>query len=133
MLFEFCKNYLCFMFSRFFAFILLVSHMNAAMWLPQVEEQDVFLNGQQVDDINSLIEYIEQEVLNIPDSSPEDEDDDKAQHFGLVKFENESCEVKFRFLQLGWPIFTTKQKCFVYTDGKPGLVHHDIIVPPPKA
>jgi hypothetical protein len=121
------------MFSRFFAFILLVSHMNASMWLPQVEEQDVFLNGQQVDDINSLIEYIEQEVLNIPDSSPEDEDDDKARHFGLVKFENESCEVKFRFLQLVRPIFTKKQKCFVYTDGKPVLVHHDIIVPPPKA
>ena len=121
------------MFSRFFAFILLVSHMNASMWLPQVEEQDVYLNGKQADDINSVIEYIEQEVLNIPDCTPEDEDDDKAQHFGLMKFENESCEVKFRCLQLVRPIFTKGQKCYVYTHGKIALVHHDIIIPPPKA
>jgi len=106
--------------------------MNASMWLPQVEEQDVYLDGKQVDDINSVIEYIEQEVLNIPDSTPEDEDDDNAQHFGLVKFDNQSCEVKFRYLQLVKPIFTKVQKCYLYTDGMPALVHGDIIIPPPK-
>jgi hypothetical protein len=40
--------------KKLLAFILLLSHMNTSMFLPQVPEDDIYDgNGNQVDDINS--------------------------------------------------------------------------------
>lgn len=70
--------------KKVFAFILLLCHMNASMFLPQVPEDDVYdSNGVQVDDVNSVIEYIE--VAMGYDTTPDDEDDDSGQNLHLVK------------------------------------------------
>lgn len=51
------------------------------MLLPQVAEDDVFMNGNYVDDINSVAEYVQQNLLQFDDETPEDEDDDNGQNF----------------------------------------------------
>jgi len=70
--------------KKVFAFILLLCHMNASMFLPQVPEDDVYdKNGQQLDDVNSVVEYIE--VALGYDKTADDEDDDSGQNLHLVK------------------------------------------------
>src|SRR5215210_1991943 len=91
-------DYLCYMSKKLLAFIFLLSHINSTMLLPQVVETDVFRNGRQVDDINTIVEYIQQEILDITDDSPEDEDDDNGCDFKSFKFGDESCAPRFRFL-----------------------------------
>ena len=72
--------------KKIFAFILLVCHMNTSMFLPQVAEDDQFdTHGIQIDDINSVSEYIDQIVLGHVDKTPEDEDNDNGQNFHVVK------------------------------------------------
>jgi hypothetical protein len=56
------------------------------MFLPQTAEQDIYdANGQQIDDVNSVIEYIA--VTLGYDHTPDDEDDDNGQNFHIVKFD----------------------------------------------
>jgi hypothetical protein len=58
--------------------------MNTSMFLPQVQEDDVYdNNGVQADDVNSVVEYIE--VALGYDKTSDDEDDDNGQNFHLVK------------------------------------------------
>lgn len=60
--------------------------MNGSMLLPQVAEEDVFVaNGVEIDDINSVTEYIDQVILGNEDDTPEDEDNDNGQQFHLTK------------------------------------------------
>ena len=70
--------------KKVFAFFLLLCHMNGSMFLPQVEEEDVYdANGQQLDDINSIAELISVELGY--DKTPDDEDTDTGQNFHYVK------------------------------------------------
>jgi len=70
--------------KKVFAFILLLSHMNTSMFLPQVQEEDLYdANGQQVDDINSIVELVSVELGY--DKNADDEDDDSGQNFHIVK------------------------------------------------
>ena len=72
--------------KKIVAFILLLCHMNTSMFLPQMDEEDVYIaSGQQVDDINSVVEYVDQVMLGHKDDTPEDEDDDSGQNFLLVE------------------------------------------------
>ena len=51
-----------------------------------MEETDSFdANGMPTDDINSLVEYIDQVMLNNIDDTPEDEDDDYARNYSPVQ------------------------------------------------
>ena len=68
------------------AFIFLLLHINFSMFIPQMEETDSFdANGMPTDDINSLVEYIDQVMLNNIDDTPEDEDDDYARNYSPVQ------------------------------------------------
>ncbi len=70
--------------KKLFAVILLICHVNTSMFLPQVQEQDVYNNqGKQVDDINSIVELINVELGY--DTTADDEDSDNGQNFHLVK------------------------------------------------
>ena len=70
------------------AFLVLLSHMNFTMFIPQVDEIDhCNAQGKQEDDINSLYEYIDQIVLGNQDDTPEDEDDDQSRTFNLSKID----------------------------------------------
>ena len=103
------------------------------MLLPQVEERDVCYYGNQVDDINTLVEYIQQEVLDMPDDTPEDEDDDKGQDFWAARSGNDLYEQKIKLIQVNAP---EKENVNVYFDNKPektSVINFDTLTPPPKA
>lgn len=106
--------------------------MNNSMFLPQVAEDDQYdAQGRQIDDINSLAEYINQVILGNHDDTPEDEDDDDGQNFHLVK------TTEYRYYQL----FTeTQQDKFVvevpqtfieFVQSPVENIYFDIITPPP--
>jgi hypothetical protein len=103
------------------------------MFLPQVAELDIYLDGQQVDDINSTLELIEQQVLQIPDNSPEDEDGDNGQNLNLAGFAFEAQEVNFQ--QSGLRNFSTNTVNEFLDRSKIKLIIRtlDIPLPPPKA
>ena len=87
------------MLRKVLAFILLISHMNTSMFLPQVVEQDAFdSTGQQINDINSVWEFVDEEILG-NDSAPFDEDDDNGQNFHLVKIVDYSYTPHFTEVQ----------------------------------
>jgi hypothetical protein len=73
------------------AFIMLLLHMNFFMFLPQCEETDYYdANGQQADDINSVVEYVR--VVLGYDKTADDEDDDSGNNFTITK----SCDYFFQ-------------------------------------
>ena len=69
-----------FMFKSFFAFILLISHMNFSMFIAQVDEVDTYdKNGRQQEDINSMMQYIAL-VCHLKHKPLPDTDDDNASY-----------------------------------------------------
>jgi hypothetical protein len=118
---------------KYLAILILISHMNFFMFIPQMEEVDQFdKNGCQVDDINSLYEFIDQVVLGNTDNTPEDEDDDQPRFFHLVKVGD---------FTIGQSIALVKRPEFSSNDntnypfflsGKIPLVFAEILLPPPK-
>jgi dTDP-4-dehydrorhamnose reductase len=123
------------MVRKLMAFILLVSHLNTSMFIPQMAEVDVYdSNGAQVDDINTLVEYIDQEVLGHPDSTPEDEDDDTERTYHVVK----SIEFSWHpFVQEIQTKVALKEEAATefadYSTNKPAPGFTNIFIPPPKA
>jgi hypothetical protein len=107
--------------------------MNFSMFLPQMAEQDTYgANGQQTDDINSLVEYIDQVVLGNHDDTPEDEDNDEGQNFQIAKsvdyfFKQQSYIIDQPFTLVVTPIYSD------YIHTKLSAVSFDIITPPPEA
>ena len=121
------------MFKKLAAFLLLLSHINSSMLLPQADELDVYANGQQTDDINTVVEYIQQEVLDIPDETPEDEDDDKGQNLISWKWGDEAFQQVFTQIQVDHPQSDNFGKDFPVYKEKEFLISYDITTPPPKA
>ncbi len=112
------------------AFILLISHMNTSMFLPQVQEDDVYdANGQQVDDINSIVELINVELGY--DKTADDEDDDTGQNFHLVK--NIEYSFQQQFSEIERIDFTEIKKKAVTKYKMPAIktLAYDILTPPP--
>lgn len=116
---------------KVFSFILLLCHINASMFLPQVAEDDVVNSkGQYKDDINSISEYIC--VVLGYDHTADDEDDDSGQNFHLVN----ACDY---FFQQEIVLIETKYSNPVnytyagYRQRKFSNPFYDIIAPPPKA
>ncbi|MEO9145339.1 MAG: hypothetical protein ABI237_07245 [Ginsengibacter sp.] len=115
---------------RLLAFILLISHMNTSMFLPQAPEVDVYdTNGNQLDDITSIVELVRVQLGY--DHHADDENDDSGQNFHIVNF----YEYTFQ------PFFTEeknetlleKETRFHNLDESKTLsISYDILVPPPK-
>ena len=108
--------------------------MNTSMFLPQVAEDDQFdASGVQVDDINSVSEYINQIVLGNEDKTPEDEDSDNGQNFHVVKIADYHFTQQFISIdQL--PFEEIKQHDF--SEFKLSITpspSFDILTPPPEA
>lgn len=118
--------------KKLFAVILLLCHMNASMFLPQVGEDDVFdKNGAQADDINSVVEFFQ--VQFGYDHTSDDEDSDSGQNFHLVKV------FDYNFDQVPVIIIThdfSENKKLEFADYcTPALTFpcFDILTPPPNA
>ncbi|HEY8659792.1 MAG TPA: hypothetical protein VIL78_12200 [Hanamia sp.] len=116
--------------KRLLAFILLISHMNTSMFLPQVPEDDIYdANGNQVDDINSVVEFV---MVKIGlDHHADDEDDDSGQNLHIVTgfqytFEPFFTEIHKEYSQKDTNLFLE------YSHSKITSISYDIIVPPPK-
>lgn len=118
--------------KRCYAIILLILHINFTMLIPQtneIEEHD--FNGRQSDDINSLVEYVDQEILENIDYTPEDEDDDKARNYGCVQFEYFNL---FSTEAVTNHSFRSLRTTFAeQTGAKIPSISFDIAAPPPKA
>lgn len=64
------------------AYILLFVHVSTSLFIPVVDEKDVYdVCGRQIDDINTFFEYVDQVILGHTDLTPEDEDDDQPHYF----------------------------------------------------
>ena len=118
--------------KRVLAFILLLCHMNGSMFLPQMPEDDVYdKSGNQLDDINSILEYVRVELGY--DKTADDEDDDSGQNFHLVNAVDYYYEQKEVILQLTPFSILNNQVYSEYLNTKISSVSFDIITPPPEA
>lgn len=118
--------------KKAFTFLLLLCHINASMFLPQVAEDDTYNDkGQFKDDINSVAEFIC--VVLGYDHTADDEDDDSGQNFHLVNatdyfYQQEikisECQKFTHPVAHCYPGFTSRR-----------LSHpcYDIVAPPPKS
>lgn len=113
---------------RIFAFILLVSHMNTSMLLPQVPMEDVYDEyGVQLDDITSIVELA---MVKLGfDNYPDDEDDDSGQNFYVPHF-----EYAFEILSVDSDrkfLITINNNFFDNSQEKISNMAYDVLVPPP--
>jgi hypothetical protein len=72
---------------RVFAAILLLLHINFSMFIPQLDELDVYdPTGLQLHDVNSLSEYISSSLSSKKNHyTKKDGDDDNARYFQLFR------------------------------------------------
>jgi hypothetical protein len=111
------------------ALILLLSHVNFAMFIAQVDEVDMVDHaGRQQEDINSFIQYIGQ-VFHIKHKPLKDGDDDNARYFHASKFEDYIfCQGEI--LKKYFFVATKFPPCI---EEKINSIYLDIQGPPPKA
>lgn len=106
--------------------------MNISMFLPQVPESDVYdEQGNQVDDINSVVEFVLVK-LGI-DHHADDEDDDSGQNLHLVKVAEYCFEPVVTTLNFNNAFEIKPALYIVYKETKTPSVSFDIIIPPPKS
>jgi hypothetical protein len=115
--------------KRFLAFILILSHMNTSMFLPQVPEQDVYdANGSQLDDITSIVELVRVKLGY--DHRADDENDDSGQNFHIVNvsytIETPANQIKKEFA------INNSNNFHDLIESKIPSVCCDILIPPPK-
>lgn len=118
--------------KKVLAFLVLLSHMNTSMFLPQIPEIDAFdRNGKKIDDVNSVLEYIG--VLAGLDNVADDEDDDTGQVFHITKADvyDLSQPVSIR-VQEKKPREQKTRRFAEYRSCKIKTVSFDIITPPPE-
>jgi hypothetical protein len=101
------------------------------MFVAQVDEVDAFdKNGQQKEDVNSLVEYLAN-AFHIKHKPLKDSDDDNARYFHASKFDD------YNFSQLGIIKKYQFALCKVifpsYSEELTSSVFLDKHIPPPKA
>lgn len=106
--------------------------MNTSMFLPQGAEVDQYDgNGQQIDDINSMVEFIT--VSLGYDHTADDEDDDSGQNFHIVKAFDYNFEQPFSLLQHNIVSKESSNEFPGYIMAGIKAVCFDVITPPPEA
>lgn len=114
----------------YIAFILLLLHVNSSMLLPQAPMQDVFdANGNQADDISSILELIRVDLGF--DHHSDDENNDNGQNFHITH-----CEYTIKSIQQDSNHQPIKEETNHFVDHLVqnfSLIFYDILVPPPKA
>jgi hypothetical protein len=122
------------MLRKFVILIVTLVHINGSMFLPQVTEVDVYnAQGQQEDDINTVIEYIDELISDNHRSNPVDEDNDQGQNFHLVKIVDYYFENDFSSLKHKPVTAAAKNKFSILPEEKIFPVTLEIPAPPPKA
>ncbi|MFT3705167.1 MAG: hypothetical protein QM802_22560 [Agriterribacter sp.] len=114
-------------------FVMLV-HVNGSMLMPQVAETDIYdKNGRQIDDINSVVEYIDEVVMGNKGDTPLDEDNDDGQNLHIVKTFDYDFDISFLIIKKKPTSTSSKKQFFYFAENKISAPLLDIIAPPPKA
>jgi len=118
--------------KKVLAFLVLLSHMNTSMFLPQLPEVDAFdAVGRKLDDINSLVEYVG--VALGYDTTPDDEDDDTGQAFHIAKVPSYFLFQPVSIIRVEKTPQTNPSHFAEYRPDKIKSVSIDILTPPPEA
>lgn len=122
------------MLRKAFAFLLLINHINTSMFLPQAMEQDAYDNtGSQINDINSVFEFVNVAVFGHHQNPPVDEDDDNGQNFHLIKMVNYCFHPYFTETHEKIAVGTETTSVFPYfNENKTEPGFFSIQLPPPK-
>lgn len=65
--------------------LVLLSHINTSMFIPVLDEKDQFdSKGRQLDDINSVAQYIKDVLIDHGKGRHKDTDDDQAHYFVIA-------------------------------------------------
>jgi len=101
------------------------------MFLPQAPEADVYdKNGNQLDDITSIVELVR---VNLGwDHTADDENDDSGQNFHIANSYEYTYQPFFTNIKTNLFIRKTDQ-FFDLDESKTSSISYDILVPPPKA
>ena len=117
--------------KKVLAFLVLLSHMNTSMFLPQRPEVDAFdAGGRKLDDINSVVEYVG--VALGYDTTPDDEDDDTGQAFHIAKVANYFFSQPVSIVQIKKPQEKNTTHFPEYRADKIRPISIDILTPPPE-
>jgi hypothetical protein len=103
------------------------------MFIAQVDELDNYAaSGEQLEDINSLVQYIDVTLLGHKHKHKSDDDDDCARFFHSVKIDYFFHQQPAVTKNVGNK--TAYKKIYpVYTAAKPSSAYTEIQTPPPKA
>lgn len=94
-------------------------------------EDDVYdASGNQVDDVNTVLEYIRVQLGY--DQTPDDEDDDSGQNFHLVKIVDYDFQQTEIAIEQSTPDCSGQKVYSEYLNTKLAAVSFDIITPPPE-
>ena len=116
---------------KLMALIVLLSHINFSMFIAQIDEVDVFdKNGQQREDVNSLVEYLAS-TFHLKHKPLKDSDDDNARYFHVVKLPN--CIIPQPIVTKEDNFNFSNKSFSLYIEKKLIPVSIDIQGPPPKA
>lgn len=104
--------------------------MNTSMFLPQVAQEDVYdENGAQIDDINSVVEFILVK-LGIDDTA-DDEDADNGQHLRRAGFLD--CITPPAPQVIALSAFANRNEYIEIPSPSVLQPELDVVIPPPKA
>jgi len=104
------------------------------MFLPQCPEIDIRdASGQQTEDINSVLEWVNVEMGN--DNTPDDEDDDNGNNFLVIKnFDYKILQQQYQIVTEN-PITEIKKKdkfpLFQESNAKDAFI--EVMTPPPNS
>jgi hypothetical protein len=119
--------------KRIIAFSLLCLFINSSMLLPQVDESCLHHScGKQSNHVNSLLEWVDEVLLEHVDTTPEDEDDENTFINSMI---DETCchrSQQKHDLQPHQILLTDACKFAEYAAGKLPSLILDVTAPPPE-
>lgn len=118
--------------KRLVGILLLMIHINTSMFIPVVDETDNYDKyGNQVNDINTLTQYISQEILGHKNIVVQDQDDDQA-HFFNIRVHQYTFQFSPVIIKEA-PVYTAEIYRYDLPENDPdrSSITHDVIVPPP--
>ncbi len=118
---------------RVIAFIILLIHINTSMFIPVIDEVDMFdAQGNQVGDINTLVEFVDQVVLGHKPKLHPDSDDDSAHFFNIIKIQSFVINPIVIYEGRPMPVAYKETIYPAVREEKIFPMSYDVIAPPPK-
>jgi hypothetical protein len=123
--------------KKLLVLLVIILHVNTSMFIPVVDEVDTYDEcGNQVNDINSLFQFIDEFVLGHSNKLKWDADDDHAHFFNVFHhihayiLQKQAAPVNAASVAVLWE---TRQQ-YILPPGNPKLTTtcYDVIVPPPE-